>query len=111
MSNTKELIYMLKNITGNKKILVGVLSVLLIAVGAAMYLLGGDDSETSKKTPTSNIEVESEDGLDVVEEDENVPEEESPSNVSKSSNIPFLVVAVFPFPGIGSKDIPFVAVA
>ena len=81
---------MLKKAIENKKILIGLLIALFAVIVVAAYMFAGDDSENSKKTPTSNIEVESEDGLDVVEEDENVPEEESDTSAfwdeDKSNN-------------------------
>ena len=81
---------MLKKAIENKKILIGLLITLFAVIVIAVYMLAGNDSENSKKTPTSNIEVESEEGLDVVGEDENVPEEESDTSAywdeGKSNN-------------------------
>jgi hypothetical protein len=77
---------MLKKAIENKKILIGLFILLFIVIGIIVFMLAGDDSENSKKTPTSNIEVESEDGLDVVEEDENVPEEESDTSAYWEEN-------------------------
>ena len=77
---------MLKKAIENKKILIGLLILLFIVIGIIVFMLAGDDSENSKKTPTSNIEVESEDGLDVVGEDENVPEEESDTSAFWEEN-------------------------
>ena len=77
---------MLKKVLENKKILIGLLITLFAVILVAVYMLAGNDSEKSKKTPTSNIEVESEEGLDVVGEDENVPEEESDTSAFWEEN-------------------------
>lgn len=77
---------MLKKVLENKKILIGLLITLFAVILVAVYMLAGDDYEKSKKTPTSNIEVESEEGLDVVGEDENVPEEESDTSAFWEEN-------------------------